>query len=402
MDKKFKSFNLKKWQQFDEVNLEFHKRLTVITGINGSGKTTVLSLLARKSKDFTAVPRDGIFQVAQIEFGDTKDLNVGNIEYTDGHHRSLNITKPSTIKYQLKVASLNSSQLTTGKTKTIYIPSHRKEYQYSVLNTLEVSNNYLEPDVVLMRMERAGDRYSAFKEIKSILIEWNFFGEGNSIAKPIPRYLECFREFEAILKKILPRSIGFYGFKVENFELILQCKSGDFLLESASGGLSAIIELAWRLFLLSGCNTNKVITVIMDEPENHLHPALQRQIIPVLLDIFTNAQFIVATHSPHIVSSVEDSKVYAFVPNEQGKIISQELDMLNRAANTNEVLRQIFDLPTTLPIWAEMELKEIIDQLDIADITKDNIFAELQNRLKCINMEYLLPEAITELVKKDR
>ena len=36
----FKEFNINQWQQFENININFENRLTVLTGANGSGKTT--------------------------------------------------------------------------------------------------------------------------------------------------------------------------------------------------------------------------------------------------------------------------------------------------------------------------------------------------------------------------
>ena len=42
----FKGLKLGGWRQFKAVEIEFHPRLTVITGANGAGKTTLLILLS--------------------------------------------------------------------------------------------------------------------------------------------------------------------------------------------------------------------------------------------------------------------------------------------------------------------------------------------------------------------
>jgi len=55
------------------------------------------------------------------------------------------------------------------------------------------------------------------------------------------------------------------------------------------------------------------MTVLIDEPETHLHPAWQRRIIPSLLAAIddlreghgTSTQLIVATHSPMALTSIE-------------------------------------------------------------------------------------------------
>ena len=57
--------------------------------------------------------------------------------------------------------------------------------------------------------------------------------------------------------------------------------------------------------------------VLIDEPETHLHLALQRQIMPILTKLFPNVQFIVATHSPFILSSLPNAIAYDLEHSEE-------------------------------------------------------------------------------------
>lgn len=50
--------------------------------------------------------------------------------------------------------------------------------------------------------------------------------------------------------------------------------------------------------------------VLIDELETHLHISLQKKILPFLTEFFPNIQFIVATHSPYILNSIDNCVIY--------------------------------------------------------------------------------------------
>lgn len=55
--------------------------------------------------------------------------------------------------------------------------------------------------------------------------------------------------------------------------------------------------------------------VLVDEIETHLHIELQKAILGLLTTIFPNIQFIVSTHSPFILGSIQDAVIYDLEKN---------------------------------------------------------------------------------------
>jgi predicted ATPase len=71
---------------------------------------------------------------------------------------------------------------------------------------------------------------------------------------------------------VLPVNIGFENIRIEIPDVVLETKSGDFILDSISGGIMSLIYIAWQILLFP--QENKSFTLIIDETENHLHPAM--------------------------------------------------------------------------------------------------------------------------------
>ena len=59
--------------------------------------------------------------------------------------------------------------------------------------------------------------------------------------------------------------------------------------------------------------------ILIDELDLHLHPQWQQEIAQILKALFPQAQFIVSTHSPHIVQAGEPGEILALARNSGGE-----------------------------------------------------------------------------------
>lgn len=73
-----------------------------------------------------------------------------------------------------------------------------------------------------------------------------------------------------------------------------------------------INDLIIRMEAKSGLRTafDMEGVVLVDEIETHLHLELQKKVLPILIALFPNIQFIITTHSPFILSSIDNAVIY--------------------------------------------------------------------------------------------
>jgi predicted ATP-binding protein involved in virulence len=135
--------------------------------------------------------------------------------------------------------------------------------------------------------------------------------------------------------------------------------------------------------------------LLIDEAENHLHPKWQKTFLNSILDIFPNLQIIITTHSPFIVSSVENSKVFVCKSEKDHSVIVDETDVYSNKPIEEILQSEVFN---TNPFNAE--ISDLMNKRKVAIETKD--FAkkeEIEEKLKVINPEYFSYFDIDKLIK---
>ena len=413
---KFKQLKINQWKQFETIDIQFHNRLTILTGANGSGKTTLLHLLARHfGWDFQelATPAKeldtGFLKYFNRLFKKNKiitDSNIGELIYDNGVISDLTIPNSNTAKYQINIRYRQTYNTINKDITGLNISSHRNVFKYQEVPSISTQKRdkknayHLVEENTKNNIFRTG--YYEHKPInfliKETLLNWAIGGSGNEFIQADKELRECFLGFQHILKIILPANIGFKEISIRNYEIVLVTDSGDFMLDAVSGGIASLIDLAWQIYNISD-SSNSNIVVLIDEIENHLHATMQRSVLPNFLDAFPNIQFIISTHSPLIVASVKDSNVYAFRYNKDNYVYSEKLDLVNKARTATEILNEVLAVPFTMPIWAEKTLIELVDKYKHINVTEDSV-EEMRGEFKKAGLESLMPLALKTVLEK--
>jgi predicted ATPase len=383
----FSTIKLDNWRQFDHVEIDLRSQTTVLTGSNGCGKTTILNILSKHfgwNVNFTATPynnkkNEKLFSdfqhIKELELSNThlNSIGIGEIVYDNGTVCNISIPGSSTSQ-QYQMQMFGSPQAVRG----IHIPSHRPVTTFQQVNQIPTNPKTKQQQSqafqqLLLQTYGSSNVQNPGMILKESLISMALFGYGNEAVMENRGLMNLYESFQEKLKILLPSSIGFQKLEVRMPEVILVTDTGDFTLDSMSGGVNSIFAMTWQIHMYG--EEGESCTVIIDEPENHLHPSMQRALLPNLAAAFPEYHFIIATHSPFIVTSNPDAKIYALLYDHNKKVVSREIDGSNLAASPDEVLREILDMPSTLPIWVEQKISEVLTRHESNPDEKEKVAA---------------------------
>ena len=98
--------------------------------------------------------------------------------------------------------------------------------------------------------------------------------------------------------------------------------------------------------------------LFLDEIEVHMHPAWQRKILPVVQNLFPNAQIFISTHSPFVVGSVDGAWIHKLVkPNGDSQLAEGYPKLSEDARSFRYWLDEVFDITSEYGVEADKQLK---------------------------------------------
>ncbi|BCB61992.1 hypothetical protein HaloA020_26930 [Halomonas sp. A020] len=214
------------------------------------------------------------------------------------------------------------------------------EYGYDVLNLIR---KYEEP-------------FS--REMVVAISLWSVTEGNNNVSGSA---LSAFIRYESILKKHKV---------IKKFSTYLYRDDSEIPLTGASSGELMII--AMLVHISSHIDDNSVI--LIDEPENSLHPRWQRRYLDMILDLFYLFQpsIFIATHSPQILPISSDS-CEIYTPT-NGKFLIVDRD----TSNNEELLSEVFGVVTPENRFLSDKMIEVINEFDAKKIDLDEALSIVQ------------------------
>lgn len=331
---------IQNFRNFGEgISFQFDSRFTVVIGINGKGKSSILhAVRVACGAYFLAIPdvKKRHIRSNEIRLKQFNRLLVDQrpvkIEAT-GFFPEIN--KPVIWKRQIEERSnsTTSSEAEVGVIRKL----GKEKYEQITKNGNDKVNLPVIAFFGTSRAHGAGrnnqsrigrqifkEGYQDWIEMKSSTYKYENWLSSYEILKDNGKeYPNTKKAFLRALKKANPyieqietvsSVIGALWLKVK----VDDCESAFLPVEYHSDGIrfftEMVAELAYRCIILNGYLDEKAVeespgVVMIDEIDLNLHPQWQRQVVQDLKNAFPNIQFIVTTHSPFIVQSLESSEL---------------------------------------------------------------------------------------------
>ncbi len=397
--------HIQSFRGIKDLMLEFDPSgSTVLIGINGSGKSSVLDCLAVLLSWFVSAVRAkkiGNIKASQGgKFLDSKDITNGVIKTSAEILVSFNSKE---VRWSLQRKNLPYSSIgniSDSELDKVFKEIHQQlakqdDYNLPVIVYYSVNRIVLDTSLDLANKNDLKQTDTSLDLVKNIEFkQMATYDKAFEVKNTFHQFFQWFRwvedleneqrrdepeyrnpQLEAVRQAIGELLDGFSNLRVRRSPLRMTIsKQGEELvinqLSHGEKGLLALAgDLARRLAIANPGLTNPLEgsgVVMIDEIELHLHPAWQRKVLPSLTQIFPNCQFIVTTHSPQVISHVHPQQIYLLEATPDGVIASHPDSSYGR--DSNRILEDLMGVPERPQAIKDqlLQLFRLIDQGDLA------------------------------------
>ena len=295
------------------IDLGDEFRHLILTGSNGSGKTSVLKFLSEviegQQKSYLNIKSNSnIPKISNImgSFSNSFESSAIN-ENNDDINISKLIKSPNE---PINIVFSKNENEIYRDCIFIYLPSKRYDLkESSTFRELKIPLN----SKYLIEKSLGVDYIDYMKYLhfyaKSVVAK-EYRNEINNIGS-------WFDFIESILRKIFNDEHLSLSFAPELWTFRIETKNRNpFTHHEMADGHSVCFKLFMEIMMRfhfridEPFNPNVPCILLVDEIDIHLHVEMQRNILPLLTSIFQNIQIIATTHSPFVISSSKNSITY--------------------------------------------------------------------------------------------
>lgn len=373
------------------LDLKLDEELTVIAGMNGVGKTSILEALLLASSY--------VLNFMLQESGGLNPLKLdGEILRNGSDLSTVTISLSDSGSDAVKDFGIRAAP------KIDFSDDASRSHAVKYLNEAKASNGlgFLVPLLIYFGQDRISLKGNAsLEEIRQSSLsstpnsisqfkEWFFEKEGDEgrevrerqdldYSDPnldaVRQVLDAMTEFQGIRSRM--------GVKSGKRELLFNKNDQEIPIEALSSGERVYFvlaaDLARRLILtfpkLSLADSPGIVCI--DEIDLHLHPRWQREVLKRLRDTFKACQFIVTTHSPQVIGGVEARHVRILTSDSHGTL-SVKTPMASMGRDTNFILEALLDTPEREP-EVDSLFEEFGQAMDLKNYTKaDKLLSKLE------------------------
>ena len=311
MNRYIKNIHINKVRHLKDINISLEKDAyphLMITGKNGSGKTSMLNAMAEYIEEFVKETNKGIIQTLKKE----EEYDPDNILAIE---EQLNI-REKIYREILEKLSITFENLNTLKQKyqdgnfiIAFYEAHR------TIKKLQEPKTPTKPKL----QDKWGIKQPSTQEFLKFLADLKIqeaLARNEKLEKDANQIREWFVNFEKLLGEIFQDKDLQLHFNYKDYSFKILTKEKEFKFTELSDGFAAVLDIVVDL-ILKMQHKNQLTRayecegiVLVDEIETHLHLELQKVIMPLLTEIFPNIQFIVTTHSPFVLSSLSNAVAF--------------------------------------------------------------------------------------------
>ncbi|ELK3677449.1 AAA family ATPase [Vibrio fluvialis] len=389
---KISRINIENYKKVRDLSLDIPSgnRVICFVGENGCNKTSIISAIyhqiKRTTQDVSPSDEQDIFFNSTSDCSFSTDVNYcfqevvlteDDIEYrsVDGvikNHRNVSDDVKNNFKSRFK--HFSSSRMKNfyyedwkdpirkqnidivSKNVLLFRPSQRNETPSFEVDPNKASEKSLSgSNNVIGRRKFPFKVISGIEKVESYFIDVlldHLIDMHNQVPnEPIyNKFMEILSSIDSDFCQISVTKFPHKGIKSKNLPSLASLSSGqsDWLVTAISI-LVQVIELSSR----TGKSSDEIGGIVfIDEVDKNYHPKYQEEFMPWLLKTFPNIQFVITTHSPYLVRSLDSNAVVVKLPD--GEVLNHDFGYWS----IEEVSNTIFDKDLGFTAKVQSELQE--------------------------------------------